>query len=77
MISSIKPTIIVGTETWLKPDILNNEIIPDEFDYNIYRYDRNDGHGGVVVAKQLATVEVTTLKPNCELLWIGVIIPGH
>jgi len=79
LISSIKPTIIVDTETWLKPDILNNEIIPDEFDYNIYRHDRNDGYGGVLiaVAKQLASTEVTTLKPNCELLCIKVIIRGY
>ena len=28
LISTQKPHIIIGTETWLSPDISNNEIIP-------------------------------------------------
>jgi len=40
-IQQSKPDLIIGTETWLTDDILNNEIIPNEFQYSIYRNDRN------------------------------------
>ena len=30
--------------------ISDNEIIPDEFNYTIYRKDRDDGYGGVLIA---------------------------
>ena len=49
-IFTYKPHIIVGTETWLSPDISNNEVIPAEWNYNIYRKDRPDGYGGVMIA---------------------------
>ena len=35
-----KPDIIVLNETWLKPSISNNEILPPEL-YNVYRCDRS------------------------------------
>ena len=36
--------------TWLTNDILDNEIIPNEFCYTIYRKDRDRGYGGVMIA---------------------------
>ena len=36
-IFTYKPHIIVGTKTWLSPDISNNEVISAEWNYNIYR----------------------------------------
>ena len=38
IIESSKPDIVIGTESWLKPDIHNNDVFPET--YNIYRKDR-------------------------------------
>jgi len=46
-IYNYKPDIIVGTETWLSANVNNNEIVPPEWNYNIYRKDRP---GGVMIA---------------------------
>lgn len=48
LIDSSNPNIIIGTETWLRKDICSSEIFPDGF--NVYRKDRRDGYGGVLVA---------------------------
>jgi len=71
-----KPDIIIGTETWLSASICDNEIVPAEFNYNIYRKDRADGYGGVMVAvsKVIPSYEMTALQTECELLWIHVVI---
>lgn len=45
LISTYDPDFFVGTESWLSPDITNNEIFP--LGYSIYRKDRSDHHGGV------------------------------
>ena len=39
MVDSIKPDIIVGKESWIRPDIMNSEIGP--FKYIVYRRDRD------------------------------------
>ena len=66
-----KPHIIVGTETWLSPNVNNNEVISPEWIYNIYRKDRPDSYGGVMIAvsKQINFYEMTELRTDCELLW--------
>ena len=48
LIESSKPDIILGCETWLKPTISNQEIAPPG--YHVYRRDRDDDYGGVMVA---------------------------
>jgi len=40
----------VGTATWLSTNISNNEIITPEWNYNIYRKDRSNVYGGVIIA---------------------------
>ena len=45
LILSHNPDFFVGTESWLLPEITNNEIFPSC--YTIYRRDRPDGYGGV------------------------------
>ena len=47
IIDSYNPDIIIGTETWLNDSVHNSEIFPPN--YNIYRRDRRDGFGGVLV----------------------------
>ena len=71
-IYSHKPHIIVGTEIWLSVSISNNEVIPAEWNYNVYQNDRPDGYGGVmiVISKLIPSYEMTALQTECELLWI-------
>jgi len=47
VIDMIKPGIIIGCETWLKPLINKGEFLPD--DYVVYRKNRPDGYGGVLL----------------------------
>ena len=49
-IQDMKPDIILGTETWLTPDVKDAEIFPPEIGYTVFRKDRDDGYGGVLVA---------------------------
>ena len=42
------PEIITISETWLKPEVLSSEFLST--DYNIFRRDRPDGYGGVLIA---------------------------
>jgi len=42
------PGIIAISETWLKPDFLLSEFLPPDF--NVFRRDRQDGYGGVLIA---------------------------
>ena len=51
MVDSVKPNIIVGTESWLRPDIMNSEIFPSN--YTVYRRDKDTS--GAVYLKQLLT----------------------
>ena len=48
MIDETQPDIMIITETWLSPDILNSEIFPRG--YSVFRKDRADGFGGVLIA---------------------------
>lgn len=78
--------IIVATESWLNPNIHNNELL-DTSKYNVYRKDRCEGisekldGGGVFVAvsNDLKSVEVQELSCNnlCEDIWVSIQLPGN
>ena len=76
-----EPDIIIGTETWLKPEIHSSELFPPT--YNVFRKDRKDGYGGVLVATKTTlianeikveslaesvTVSIKTTKPTEPLI---------
>ena len=42
LLDSSKPDVIIGCETWLKPDVANGVIIPPG--YETYRHDQPDGY---------------------------------
>ena len=44
-----RPIIVILSETWLNPNISNHEIFPTELDYKVFRRDRPDGYGGVII----------------------------
>ena len=48
LLDSINPDIVLGTETWLNKNIRDSEIFPHF--YNVFRNDRKDGYGGVLIA---------------------------
>jgi hypothetical protein len=61
-----------GNETWLKPSIC--EILPDESDYEIFRKDRKDGFGGVMLAIKSNTnsnpIDITTVTDwDVSVMW--------
>ena len=66
-------SLYVGTETWLSQSITNNKIIPDNMNYyTIYLKDKEDGHGGVMIAvsKCIPSFHLPNLDTSCEILWV-------
>ena len=55
LIESSNPDIIIGTETWLKPEIYDSEVIPPS--YTLYRNDRADGYGGSITCCKIRHYE--------------------
>ncbi|KAK6968417.1 hypothetical protein BgiMline_028289 [Biomphalaria glabrata] len=59
-----KPDIIAGTETWLHPEIYNAEIFNSN--YEIFRKDRADNHGGVLLAIKNTLIAEEITLPNSK-----------
>ena len=78
LINAHKPDVLAGTETWLTPDVKNGEIIPPELEYTIYRKDRPDGYGGVMLAvsNKILSVDLPSLTTDCEIMWAKLCIAG-
>lgn len=70
IIDSTDPDVIIGTETWLDPNIKSSEIIPDYQNYDIERRDRpTDPHGGVLLAaKKILELGNINKSTNIELI---------
>ena len=65
--------IIIGTESWLRPDNFMAEFSPPS--YNVHRRDRLDKMGGGVflaVRNTLTSSTDPTLEVNAELLWCTI-----
>ena len=79
IIDEHKPDIILGNESWLTPDIGNNEIFP--IDYNVFRKDRiTNTHGGGVfqaVRKDIIITERADLNTDCEIIWTQCQLAGR
>jgi hypothetical protein len=79
IIESSKPDIVVGTETWLKPNIHTNEVFPEK--YNVYRKDRIDQEEGgflLAIKKEFIGDEVNDmhLDEKGEMIWAKIEIVG-
>ena len=72
-ISATDPDVLLGTESWLKPDTLSCEIFPEG--YNVYRKDRdmvqksNGGGVFILIRKEYASCEIN-INTNCKLLFV-------
>ena len=68
LIDSCDPDIIVCSETWLNSTVCDAEVLPPG--YIMYRNDRKDGYGGVLVAvkRNLGSVDISadTGPAECE-----------
>ena len=72
MLESVKPDIIIGTETWLSNDVNNSELFPVEL-YEVEREDRQDGHGGVLlVVKKGLNPQKISIKDAGEEVWVKI-----
>ena len=71
LISTEKPDIVAGTETWLTSNVMNSEIIPPEYGYNIYRKDQVNDYGGVLLAivDRISSVDLPSFGADYEILW--------
>ena len=75
MVNSVRPDVIIGTETWLNPTIGSAEIMKADLGYTIYRKDRhNMSYGGVMIAvsNDLISTEATELDTECEVLLVRI-----
>ena len=55
----------------------NNEIIPSDLNYNIYRNDHADGYDGIMLAitNQITSLEIPNLTTNWEIVWSQINLP--
>ena len=69
LLSSHDPDFFVGTESWLSPEITNNEIFPSC--YTIYRRDRPDGYGGVFFGCHSSyTCTHIDIQTTCDIVYL-------
>ncbi len=76
LVEAVKPDVIYGCETWLKPSISSGEIFPDGYD--LYRRDRKDGIRGGVLIGIRSNLNNYQLDIQCESEFIAAkIINGN
>jgi hypothetical protein len=69
LLDSSNPDILFGCETWLNPNITDNEILSENTGYNIFRKDRKDRYGGVMLAiKSEIVSEPVDIDTSCEFI---------
>lgn len=77
LLDSVKPDIIIGTETWLTHDQITGQCFDPDY-FEVFRKDRADGYGGVLIAvtRDYLFEEVPELESDGELLWIKSTMVG-
>ena len=78
LLYSTNTDIIVGTESWLTPDIKDHEVFPPDF--TVYRRDREIGQGGgvfIAVRADVVSLREKDLETECEILWIKLNIASN
>lgn len=69
------PDIVIVTETWLRPEIKDCEIIPPA--YNMIRKDRDTRGGGVaIIFKEKLRLVPMPYSPDCESVWCETELSG-
>ena len=78
MLESVKPDIVIGTETWLDNSIKDSEIFPSG--YRIHRKDRKTGNGGgvlIAAKEEFNSEDVPELDTDCEIIWTRLKLIGN
>jgi len=77
IVNMYSTNIIVGSQSWLKPDILSSEAFPGG--YNVYRKDRYDGYGGVFLEchQSLISSELDIPDNSSELCACQINFPNN
>ena len=72
-LESERPDLVLITETWLNESITDSLILPSNC-YNIFRKDRQDGYGGVLILSNniLKITNVEFYLPEIEIISIDV-----
>jgi hypothetical protein len=72
------PDIIAIQETKIDRNILTSELLPDNFNYDVYRNDRTLNGGGVIllVNKTYNSMPLYNLENGSELVWAKIIFDG-
>jgi len=66
-----QPDFITGCETWLSQSVFDSEVLPEN--YRIYRKDRSDGYGGILIGiKKQYQSEIIDSDNNCEVCAVKV-----
>ncbi|MEL7079663.1 MAG: endonuclease/exonuclease/phosphatase family protein, partial [Cyanobacteria bacterium J06582_2] len=73
-----KPDIVAIQETKIDDTFTSSEIIPKECNYIIYRKDRSDGGGGVMllIKNNIKQVSLAELDNASESIWVKIKIDG-
>lgn len=79
IIKSSQADIVIGSESWLKPNINSAEVFPSNFKH--YRKDRTTSEGGgvfLLISDKYESEEPEELKvdQDCELIWGKVKVHG-
>ena len=77
LVESTDPDIVVCTETWVDPTIIDSQIFPSQ--YNLFRKDRAVTGGGVLIAvkKDHLSSPVPELQSDCEIVWTKISLVGR
>ena len=81
LVDSTKPDIIIGTKSWLTPDVHNNEMFSPQMigKYHIFRRDREHTSGGgvfIAVSNEYICTHEPELETDCEIIWVKLNIVG-
>ena len=76
IVDSVKPDVLIATETWLSTSISSSEFFP--LGYNVYQKDRQDGYGGVLLPqKSIYSSHQLALDTNCEIIACQLEVPNN
>jgi len=68
--------IVILSETWLSPDVYNNEFFPNKF--HVFRKDRADGYGRILLAcRDSITCQELTFDTNSEAVVCQATLSRH
>ena len=80
LLDTENPDMVIGTESWLLPDIASSEVFPEG--YQSFRADRKSkaSRGGgvfILVRNNFLRSEQPQFRTKCEIIWVKLEITGN